>query len=360
MDNISSVATLIKQLITIKSTADNPEGLEAVLDLACSHLQEYKTEQYVCNGVKSVLIHNQPKNPKRFKIILNGHLDVVAGKDHLYTPIVTENKMRGVGAWDMKSGAACLIAVFKEVANKVSYPLGLQLTTDEELGGFNGTKFQVDSGVRADFVITGEPTNLNIVHKAKGILRIRISCEGSTGHGAYPWKGDNAIWKMNSFLNTLQRKLPLLKNEQWVTTYNLSTIQTTNTALNKIPDDCSINLDVRYAPSEKDSWVETLNNLIQPSFRMDILADEPGAVVDLNNSYLQNLHDISSKTTGREVLVYGAHGSSDVRHFARVGGAGVEFGLSGGEIGTDDEWVDLLSLEPYINILKQFLLSMNP
>ncbi len=360
MPNVDEIIALIKKLISIKSTVDNPEGLGAVLDLACSHLNEYKIEEYVHNGVSSVLVHNQPKNPKKFKVILNGHLDVVAGKDHLYTPKVTENRMRGVGAWDMKSGAACLIAVFKEVGHKVSYPLGLQLTTDEELGGFNGTKFQIDSGVRAGFVIAGEPTNLNIVHKAKGILRIKISCEGNTGHGAYPWKGDNAIWKMGDFLSMLRKKAPLVTQEQWVTTYNLSTIQTTNTAFNKIPDDCSINLDVRYAPLEKESWIAMLNDLIPPSFRMEILTDEPGAMVDLNNPYLRKLHELSTQTTGREVLVYGAHGSSDVRHFARVGGAGVEFGLSGGDIGGDDEWVDLHSLKPYTNILKKFLLSMNP
>lgn len=359
MCDINQVLTLTKQLISIKSTADNPEGLAKVLDVACSCLQEYEIEQYTQNGVKSVLVHNQPKNPKHFKIILNGHLDVVAGKTHLYHPKVTGNRMRGVGAWDMKSGAACLISVFKEVAHQVTYPIGLQLTTDEEVGGFNGTKYQVDQGVRADFVITGEPTNLNIVNRAKGILRIQISCKGSTGHGAYPWKGDNAIWKMNNFLNLLRKHLPLINQEEWVTTYNLSTIQTTNTAFNKIPDDCSINLDVRYHPHEKAEWLKTLSSLITKDFQMDILVDEPGAMVDSNNPYLQKLHDISTQTAGREVLVYGAHGSSDVRHFARVGGAGVEFGPSGGEIGSDDEWVDINSLEPYTKILKEFLRSMN-
>ena len=33
------------------------------------------------------------------------------------------------------------------MANKVDYPLGLQLVTDEEVGGFNGTKYQIEKAL---------------------------------------------------------------------------------------------------------------------------------------------------------------------------------------------------------------------
>jgi succinyl-diaminopimelate desuccinylase len=56
---------------------------------------------------------------------------------------------------------------FIDCAENLKYPVALQLLTDEEIGGFDGTKFQVESGVNAEFVIATEPTNLDIVVKAK-------------------------------------------------------------------------------------------------------------------------------------------------------------------------------------------------
>lgn len=52
-------------------------------------------------------------------------------------------------------------------------------------------------------------------------------------------------------------------------------------------------------------------------------------------------------------------GSSDARHFTKVGCAGVEFGPIGGGIGTDKEWIDIPSLEKYYKILREFLLHLN-
>lgn len=52
--------------------------------------------------------------------------------------------------------------------------VGLQLVTNEGIRGFSGTKYQIESGVRADFVIAGEPTNFDIAHEAKGILQVNF------------------------------------------------------------------------------------------------------------------------------------------------------------------------------------------
>src|SRR3989338_9584875 len=222
------VLSLTKKFISIESVPGNPEELEKILGLALSNLKGYTIERFKQNGVNSALIYNSRKRSKKFKIILNGHLDVVPGKEYQYLPKIKGNRLYGVGSMDMKANAACLIMVFKEVADKTGYPLGLQLVTDEEVGGFDGTKHQISKGVRADFVIAGEPTNFDIVNEAKGVLRVNISTKGKTAHGAYPWRGENAIWKMNEFLNILKKKYPVPRREQWTTTVNLSGIETRN------------------------------------------------------------------------------------------------------------------------------------
>jgi succinyl-diaminopimelate desuccinylase len=352
-----TILPLTKKFISITSTPDNANALDHILKLALSQLNGYTIERFERNGVRSALVYQAKNRPKKFKIILNGHFDVIPGKKHQYIPKIIGNRLYGVGSMDMKANAACLIAAFKETADRVSYPLGLQLVTDEEVGGFDGTKYQIEKGVRAEFVIAGEPTNFDLVHKAKGVLHVKISITGKTAHSAYPWRGENAIWKMNKFLNALNKKYPVLKHERWATTVNVSKIETTNHAFNKIPDDCVCWLDVRFVPEETETIMKSIHRLLPKSATFDVLVHEPALLTNAHHPLIKLLKKITRTTTGKTPRLRGAHGSSDARHFARVNIPGIEFGPIGGGIGSDEEWVDLASLETYVQILKTFLLT---
>ncbi len=355
---LNKIIALTKEFISIKSNSEDTSELDKMLGIALSNLKEFTIERFENKGVKSALVYNAKKRPKKFRIILNGHLDVVPGKDYQYLPKIKGDKLYGVGSMDMKASVACLIMVFKEVANKVDYPLALQLVTDEEIGGFNGTKYQVEKGVKADFVIAGESTGLQIANRAKGILQVKISTKGKTAHGAYPWRGVNAIWKMNQFLNSLSKQYPIPSQQEWVTTVNLSKIETTNKSFNKIPDDCEILLDIRYIPEEADTIVNDIKELLPKGFKLDIVEKEPALFVDENNQYLKTLQSVAEQVTKNKVRFYGAQGSSDARHFTRVGTDGIEFGPIGENIGSDDECVSIKSLEQYYQTLKNFLLAI--
>lgn len=352
------IISLTKKLIAIRSTPDNKKALDSILNLAINQLKEFTIEQFVNNGVKSALIYNSKRRPRHFKILLNGHLDIIPGKKYQYLPRINNNKLYGVGAMDMKGPVACLILAFKDLANKVDYPLGLQLVTDEEIGGFDGTKYQIDKNVRSDFVIVGESTNLNIENESKGILWVKISTKGKAAHGAYPWKGENAVWKMQKFLEFLKKRYSIPSQEAWITTVNLSKIETSNISFNKIPDNCTIWLDVRYVPEESRKIINTLKKILPKGFKINIVLKEPAQSTDKNNSYLRLLKKKTEQITKKKVCVLSANGSSDLRHFSRVGCNGVEFGPIGKGMGSDDEWVDIKSLEIYYQILKTFLLSL--
>lgn len=355
---LNKIVSLAEKLILFKSTQENRSELEKILEFALSNLKEYTIELFESSGFKSALIYKAQSRPSKFKIILNGHLDVIPGKEYQYVSKIRKDKLYGVGSMDMKASVACLIMVFKEVVNKVNYPLALQLVTDEEIGGFNGTKHQINKGVSADFVIAGESTNFNIVNKAKGILWIKIVAQGKTAHGAYPWNGENSIWKMNKFLNLLQKKYPIPSKESWVTTVNLSKIQTNNQTFNKIPDDCEIWLDIRYVPQDSNAVLNNIKALLPNGFKIEVVENEPSMNVSENNKYLKLLQKVDEQITRKKVYLYGAQGSSDVRHFTRMNINGIEFGPIGQGIGTDNEWVSIKSLEQYYQILKNFLLSL--
>jgi succinyl-diaminopimelate desuccinylase len=356
---LDKIVSLTKKLILIPSEPHKKNALDEILNLSLSYMKNYTVENFSHNGFKSALVYNVSKRPKKFKIVLNAHLDVVPGKPLNYKPTLKGNKLYGVGSMDMKASVACLIMAFKEVADKVSYPLALQLVTDEEIGGYNGTKYQVDKGVRADFVIAGEPTNFDIVNKAKGVLIAKISAKGKTAHGAYPWRGQNAIMIINEFLNNLRKKFPIPKKEAWVTTVNVSTIETDNISSNKIPDQCSVTLDIRFVPTDAQKIVQSLKKLLPKGASIEILVNEPPLDTDSSNIYIEKIKTITSFLIKKPVRVRGANGTSDARHFARKGNMGIEFGPIGGGIGSDLEYTDITSLEKYYTIISDFLMSLD-
>lgn len=358
MNYFSEILKLAKELISIKSITGNSEELEQILELALSNLEGFAVERFDKNGIKSALVYNTDKRPKKFKIILNGHLDVIPGKKYQYRPRIIGDKLYGVGSMDMKASAACLIMVFKEVAGKVDYPFALQLVTDEQSGSQNGTQYQIDEGVRGDFIITGESSNFNIINRAKGVIWIKILAKGKSAHSAYPWKGENAIWKMNEFLNLLKQKYPSPKSEVWKTTVNISYIGTSNVAINKIPDICEAWLDIRYIPRDHDVVLKEISKLLPQNFNFEIVYKEPPLLVNENNTYLYTLQKSAERVLKNEVLLSYAHGTSDATCYSKVGCPAVEFGPISENGNTNNEFINIPSLEKYYLILIKFLLNL--
>ena len=259
----------------------------------------------------------------------------------------------------MKAAAAVEILVFKELAKKLPYPLGLQLVTDEEVGGFKGTKYQIEKGIRADFVIAGEPTDFGINNKAKGIIWAKVYAKGKSSHGAYPWEGENAILNLQKILNELFKLYPLPEKEAWRTTINLARVETDNQTFNKVPEDAKAYLDIRYIPEEKNKVKKNLEKICKKyGAKIEYIFDEPAQFTDQNNPYMKALKKAIEKETGQKAKIIAKHGGSDIRHFNAVGSPGVTFGPVGTGHHTDNEWVDIKSLGRYYEILKEFLLSL--
>jgi len=354
----NKILQLTKSLISMKTDSGNKDALKKALVLLLDKVNEYTIEEFISNGVVSVLIHNRKRGTRDFKIILNGHIDILPGKDIQYIPKVVGNKFYGAGAMDMKASIACLLLTFKKVAKNVDYPIALQIVTDEQPGGFNGTKYQIDKGVRGDFIIAGEPTNLNVVNKAKGVLWLKISTKGKTAHSAYPWEGKNAIWDMMSFLSTLRREYPIPNSQQWVSTINLSKISTENMTFNKIPDNCESWVDIRFTP-DNENILKSIKSMLPKGFNIEVVENEPPMNVSKDNDYIKRLQKIGKAVLDKEIKLYEAQGTSDARFYNQVDCSGIEFGPIGGGIGSDKEWVNITSLENYCVILNEFLLSFS-
>lgn len=352
------IIPLTKKLISLQTTPDHPDQLEEALNLVLSELSEFTIEIFNKNGVKSALIYNTDVRPSKFKLVINGHLDVIPGDDGQYIPRIEGDRLYGVGAMDMKANLVTALLVFKEVARQVNYPIALQIVTDEEIGGFDGTKHQIEEGVRADFVLSVEPTNFDIVHEAKGVLWLKVTASGATAHGAYPWRGDNAILKIHSFLESLKYLFSEPLEQVWETTCNVASIESSNKTFNKIPDECHVSLDIRFVPGG-EGILNKIRSILPEGCVLEVLANEPALNTDKNNPYLSKLSLVTSGVINKEVVFRGAQGSSDARHYQLVKIEGIEFGPIGDGIGSDNEWVSISSLEQFYDILVNYIKSLN-
>lgn len=353
-----TILDLAKELISIPSIKGNTDALKQTMEIAKKELAGFTIEELESNGIPSLLAYVGEKRPEHFKVILNAHLDVVPAKGNQYQVTEKDGKLHGRGTNDMKAAGAVEILVFKDIAKQLNYPLALQLVADEEIGGFNGTGYQVSQGVKGDFVIAGEPTNFGINNKAKGIIWAKVHTFGKVAHGAYPWNGENALWKIKSFLDKLEKTFPVPEKETWVTTANLAKLETSNNTFNQVPEDATAWIDVRYVPQDTESIEQTLRDMLPEGATIEFLEKEPAQGTSETNPYVLALSKATEKVTGKPSEIIVKHGGSDVRFYEPVGVPGVTFGPIGAGLHSDEEWVDAKSLEDYYNILKEFLLSL--
>lgn len=355
---LSDILSLTKRLMIIKSVKDNPHALHEVLNSAKNELVGFTTEIFEKDGVPSLLAYVGPKRPDRFKLILNAHLDVVPASENYYTPQEKHGRLYGRGTSDMKAAAAVEIILFKQLAHTLTYPIGLQLVTDEEVGGFKGVKYQIEQKVLADFVLAGEPTDLGINNKAKGIIWANVRTTGTAAHGAYPWNGVNAISKMYKIISQIEREFPVPDKETWKTTVNIAKIETSNDTYNKVPDDCILKLDIRYIPEDTDTIKSQIDNLVKGCGEIEYVLIEPAQFTNEKDRFVQSLKKSIKSITGQEAEIIVKHGGADIRHYNKVGCEGVTFGPVGAGLHTDNEWIDINGLQQYYNILKDFLISL--
>lgn len=354
----SNILELSKKFVSIPSVNTDTKSIQKTLDLTASELRDFKFKRYKKNGITSMLFHNKSVMPKAFEILLNAHLDVVPGSKVLFKPIVKDSKLFGRGTYDMKCAAAAMINIFKEIAKKVNYPLGLQIVTDEEKGGFSGTKYQIDTGVRTKFVISGEPTDMNICIKTKGVLSIEIETHGKSAHAAQPWQGENALVKIMDSCHKILIRFSSNNGKEWKTTASLSWIRTTNNQGNLVPDYAAARFDIRFIPEDKENIIKEIKKLIPKDIILSIIVFESAMDINSQNKYVELLSSSINKTTGKLPKLIKQHFSSDIRHFSNIGISGVLFGPRGFGPHTEEEYVEIESLDHYCLSLREFLVSI--
>jgi succinyl-diaminopimelate desuccinylase len=362
MDTESFLAVAC-ELLAVPSTADRPDDLLKALDFVVDFVGPgFVLERFESGGKPSALLYRGAKRPG-FRIILNAHLDVVPANPRQFRPHRQATRLYARGAQDMKVSALVQAQVFRELAGVVPYPLGLQLVTDEEVGGRDGTLHQLEQGVTGEFVLIGEYTGLDIVTDSKGIITATLRSVGRGAHSAYPWLGDNALVKLHRSLARVLAAYPVATEEAWRTTVNLARIHTPNQASNQIPDQAEAWLDIRFPPHDTDlngktaqQITEYLAEFCEAGVTPHVDLADPPHHADPDRPEVAALRR-AIRNQGYPAHLLRKHGAADGRHYYQRGIDAVIVGVDGNGMHGPEEYVDTSTIVPYYQALTEFITS---
>ncbi|MEV0679627.1 M20 family metallopeptidase [Actinosynnema sp. NPDC050436] len=358
--DLDEFLTLADGLLRIPSTADRPAELAKALEHVLAVVGPgVTTERFESGGKPSALVYRGARRPE-FRVLLNAHLDVVPGTPEQFEPRREGSRLYARGAQDMKLSALVLALVFRDVPT--SFPLGLQLVTDEEVGGRDGTGHQLDQGVAARFAVIGEHSALRLVTESKGLVDARVDATGLAAHSAYPWLGDNALVRLLRAVDALLDAYPVPTSEQWRTTVNVARVETSNAALNQVPADASAWLDIRFPAEDADFAGRDADEVARHlsalcGLPVEVGACEPPHRADPDGPDVLALR-AAARAQGYSGDLLRKHGAADSRYFHQRGVDAVIFGVGGDGQHGPDEHADLDTVLPYYRALRDYLRSL--
>ena len=293
-------------------------------------------------------------------LVFHGHYDVVPGRPEQFQPHAQGDRLVGRGAYDMKGGLAAMMCALQDLAAQDRVRVKFVCVPDEESEEIDARTSDalVKAGHGGDFAITGEPTNLHVGIQAKGVLALRIIVFGTSAHGSTPWLGDNAVLKAIEVFRRIESMPFTLESSELFDrpSINLGRIMGGD-APNKVPEECVIDVDIRYLPEQDPGELVAQIRAI-PDVHVARTFVWPPARVPRTNPYVVALSEAASRLTDGESMSVGRDGASDAVAFLKAGIPAVEFGPSGGGHHGPDEWVSIDSLHRYRCALTDFARSL--
>ena len=193
--------------------------------------------------------------PGGARLLLNSHLDTVppcAGWDgDPFAPVWHGPRLQGLGANDAKGCvAAILLAAFELAQQNLEGEVVVALSAEEETGG-QGIATILDQLGPLDGAVVGEPTGLRICAAQRGLLVLKCTARGQSGHvaNAQMLGAENAIHKAARDIGRIAAMAfpihPLLGSQRAQVTQIQGGLRR-----NQVPDACEFFVDLRTSPDQ--------------------------------------------------------------------------------------------------------------
>lgn len=357
-DKGATVKTL-ERLVDIETGTGNAEGMAAMADLLEAELRALGatvTRHQPDAGVagQNLVGRIQGKGTKR--ILLMAHMDTVYAKGTLAkAPFRIEGtRAYGPGIADDKGGVAIILHALRLLKARGFDGFGelvVMFNTDEEKGSFGSRALIQQLASQADFVLSFEPTQAgkeSLVLGTAGIVYYKVAVKGLAAHaGANPELGVNALVEASDIvLRTMD-----LDDKANNLRFNW-TVAKAGAVPNIIPDQASLEANIRYARSEDlDKLLATLEQRIQghkklPKSQITITPDRGRPAFNANaggRRLVEQAVAIYKEAGGTLAVVPQTGGGTDAAYAALSGKPVIEsLGLPGFGYHSDQaEYVDL-------------------
>ena len=330
MSKIPEVALLLQKLVRIPSV--NPSGDPGTPHIGerrialflKSHLHRMgaKVEmQHVEKGRPNVIARFKARRRSKRAILLESHTDTVSVLGMTIAPFggeIRKGRVWGRGSCDTKGTMAAVLAALAAIVRSRQLPETTDLYFVGAMGEEAGNEGAIHlmksgyfrkKGIKLEFAIATEPTDLKIVYKHKGAMWLRISCAGRAVHGSKPELGINAILKMQKALEFITRRLPAIYRryrdpELGRPSFSVNIIRG-GSKVNIVPDSCEIELDHRALPQEKSGELVRLLSRNLPGFKVEIISSRAGLSTSKNDPHIRRLARVI-RDSGRKGEVFEA------------------------------------------------------
>jgi len=260
----------LSKLVQIKSLSLGEKEVQLELK---RQMEEAGFDEVRIDGLGNVI--GRIGNGKKI-LAIDGHMDTVdmGNMDNWdFNPLGGEIKdgfVHGRGTVDQEGGPAAFVTtgrILKELGfdkDLTIYFVGSVI--EEDCDGLCWKYIVEEDKIKPDFVISTEPTNLNIYRGHRGRMEMHVHFYGVSSHGSAPERGKNAIYMASKTALEIEQLHERLKFDEFLGkgSITISEIISGSPSLCAVSDYARIHLDRRLTWGEtKESAVAEIEELIK-------------------------------------------------------------------------------------------------
>ena len=218
------------------------------------------------------------------RLLFDAHMDTVGVGDPKtwsrdpFGAEIENGVLYGRGACDMKGALASMVygaALLKQSGLPLAGDLYVVGVVQEEPCEGCAVRFLIEEeGIRPDWVVLGEPSNLQVSRGHRGRLELCVTVRGRAAHASMPQYGDNAIYNAARLIFALDLMATSLPEDAFLGKGTLAVTQIYNTggSRNAIPDSCTLTIDRRLTLGETEgkALAEIQSIMIREGVRAEI------------------------------------------------------------------------------------------
>ncbi|MDX5585399.1 MAG: YgeY family selenium metabolism-linked hydrolase [Aureibaculum sp.] len=260
----------LSKLVQIKSLSTQEKNVQLELK---NQMVEAGFDEVTIDGLGNVI--GRIGNGKRI-LAIDGHMDTVDNgnlNNWDFDPLGGEIKdgfVHGRGTVDQEGGPAAFVTsgrILKELGfdkDLTIYFVGSVM--EEDCDGLCWKYIVEEDKIKPDFVISTEPTNLNIYRGHRGRMEMHVTFNGISSHGSAPERGKNAIYMASKIALEIEKLNERLAYDEFLGkgSVTISEFVSGSPSLCAVADFARIHLDRRLTWGEtKESAVKEIEELIK-------------------------------------------------------------------------------------------------